>query len=910
MFMLRSLKSKILLAEIVPILLVVFVLGVLADRFIERALLDAKEDQMHAAVAGLVQDVEHYLRSLSEMVEGIDLTDYHRTARAEPLARQFARLQNNLQVLCLLDADGREEIRVAGGQSSRELRDHGESPVLPEAMQHPNEVVFSSIRVHSGLEAPHFHLALARYGYFGDEFHGVLWADVTVASMVERFLAEVPVDKGIISLVDAQGRLLYHSETGYAGEPAAAGGPEGRRLLEEARGLRAGFGRGVLQGIDGFVAHAPVEKLGFSVLLTVPSSDFLAASRDLQTLVLLLCLVALAGGTVLALLLGRNFTRDLLRIGRHVELVAEGDLGQRLRIGSGDELQRLAVSINAMTENLQHSLSRERSLNEMLQSIVDPLLVGDCFGRISAVNDAAAALVGRRRDDLLERNLAELFNDDLFSGGGDEPLLAHGAMRDVECRLTGADGEKIPVLLSCSSYKGEDGECAGVVAIVKDITERYLAEKEKERLAYYDSLTGLPNRLLLGDRIEQALARAKREEHCSAILFLDLDQFKVVNDTLGHHAGDQLLRVAAERLKGCIRRSDTLARIGGDEFVVMLSHVKAPEDASVLAEKIFQRLARPFDVQGQEIYTGASIGIALYPQDGADTYQLLKSADMAMYQAKAKGRGGFEFFSAELNEKAQKRLEMENRLRRAVQEGHFVLHFQKRVDVRSGAFMGAEALVRWLDPERGLVPPLDFIPLSEENGLIIPIGEWVLRQACRQGREWQETGLSIGRISVNISSRQIHHGGFDATVAAALEESGLPAECLELELTESILVDPDEEALRTLSRLKEMGVTLSIDDFGTGYSSLAYLKRFPVDVLKIDRSFVKDLPEDGDSAAIVKSMVSLGHNLGLKVVAEGVESAEQKAFLQQQQCHEIQGFFYGRPVPAEELAREMGQGGS
>jgi len=438
--------------------------------------------------------------------------------------------------------------------------------------------------------------------------------------------------------------------------------------------------------------------------------------------------------------------------------------------------------------------------------------------------------------------------------------------------------------------------------------EHEAAEKKLEFLAHHDMLTELPNRVLLRDRFEQAAALADREHSGVALLFLDLDNFKQVNDTLGHNFGDQLLIRVVERLRGCLRDTDTISRHGGDEFIVLLPHLSDSGVIGSIAQHIVEIFSEPFEIEGYSINATFSVGISLYPLDSREFDTLLRNADTALYQAKDSGRDTYRFFSEKMNLDAQEQLHLQGQLRNALKNQEFLLHYQPQIDIDSGGIVGAEALVRWQHPELGLVPPGRFIPLAERSGLIIPIGEWVLQEACRQAQIWREQGRPLV-MAVNLSAVQFKRGNLVETVARALQQSGLPAELLELELTESILLQDIEVAIRTLHSLKDMGVKLSIDDFGTGYSSLSYLKRLAVDKLKIDQSFVRDLTEDADSAAIVRAIIQLGHTMQLKVIAEGVENDAQLTFLRNYGCDEVQGYLYSRPVAAHEFVKLLEHAG-
>ena len=469
------------------------------------------------------------------------------------------------------------------------------------------------------------------------------------------------------------------------------------------------------------------------------------------------------------------------------------------------------------------------------------------------------------------------------------------------------DGHLVILETSGVPVFDKTGEFCGYRGVDRDITDRKRYESQIERQANYDELTGLANRNLFQDRLSQALVYAHRHESGLAVLFIDLDNFKHINDSLGHDSGDLLLTQVATRLSGSVHEGDTVTRQGGDEFVLILS-----EDADVQAvtQEILKAMSESFDINGRELRITCSIGIACYPKDGEDQQTLLKNADAAMYRAKELGRNNAQYYAAGMNIKAMERLELENGLYHALTRNEFLLHYQPQVDLRTGEIVGMEALVRWLHPERGLVSPAIFIPVAEDSGLIVSLGEWVLRTACTQNKAWQLAGLKPISVAVNLSALQFRQPDLVERVADILRETELDPTCLELELTESLVMQDVEKTIATLSRLKAMGIKLSIDDFGTGYSSLSYLKRFPIDTLKIDQSFVRDITTDPDDAAIAKSIISMAHDMQLRVIAEGVETEAQKSFLSLRRCDEMQGYFFSRPVPAVEFEKLLREGRS
>jgi diguanylate cyclase (GGDEF)-like protein/PAS domain S-box-containing protein len=502
-----------------------------------------------------------------------------------------------------------------------------------------------------------------------------------------------------------------------------------------------------------------------------------------------------------------------------------------------------------------------------------------------------------------------------------ERAIANGDTFAIEHRIFQSDGVLRQVRQQVEVIKQADsGRALHLAGAVHDITQRMQAEDQIRRLAYYDTLTGLPNRLLFTDQLEKALVHAHRHDEQVAIMFVDLDHFKRVNDTLGHGAGDELLRIIGTRLSNSIRLLDSvshrvdveegansIARLGGDEFIVMLRQVLRVGDATSVARRLVAALNEPVTIMGTELYVSGSVGVSMYPHDGLDIDTLLMNADTAMYRAKKAGRGCVQFYDSSMNARAMDRLLMESMLRRALERQEFVLHYQPRIELSTGLIVGAEALIRWNQPERGAISPEEFIPLAEENGLVIPIGEWAVEQACRQSAQWRAQGLNPGSIAVNLAANHLRERNLPDLVARTLKAHSLPASSLEIEVTESVLMTDAELCIANARCLSDLGVGLLIDDFGTGYSSLSYLKKLPITALKIDKSFVRDLATDPDDAAIIDAIIAMAHTLKLKVVAEGVETEAQRAFLKSSGCDEFQGYLFSRPVAAAEFASLLAQ---
>lgn len=519
------------------------------------------------------------------------------------------------------------------------------------------------------------------------------------------------------------------------------------------------------------------------------------------------------------------------------------------------------------------------------------------------INDALAKLYGYPKPQtMIGKSVSELYDEtdvDRFNNVIVPAVRQRGRWRG-EASGRRRDGFTFPQEISLTATDG-----GSMVCIVRDITERTYAEEQIKHLAYHDALTGLPNRLLFKDRLTVALSHAQRDHSRLAVLFLDLDRFKVINDSLGHNIGDQLLQAVAARVQSCVRDSDTVARLGGDEFTLLLPSLVRSEDAALVAQKIIEAVRYPFHIEGREFFITTSIGISLYPEDGADAATLIKNADTAMYQAKESGRDNYQLFNAFVNAKALQRIALEHGLRRALVNQELMLYYQPIFDLRSGRITGMEALLRWTHPDMGSVPPAVFIPIAEATGVMVPIGGWALRTACRQAKSWHDAGFRHLTLAVNLSMTQLQQVDLVERIKEVLDETGLRPELLELEITESSAMQSPETSVRTLVELKKLGIRVSLDDFGTGHSSLSYLKRFPIDTLKIDQSFVRDINADADTAAIVTAIIAMAHSLRMKVIAEGVETTEQAAFLKRYQCDQMQGYLVKPPVPASEFVELM-----
>ncbi len=602
-----------------------------------------------------------------------------------------------------------------------------------------------------------------------------------------------------------------------------------------------------------------------------------------------------------ALCMGRSANLDLIHRSAP-EAGAVRLVHQRAEIAfdDADRPVRIYGASLDITDSVRQS-ERLRLAARVIESTHEAVVITDREARIIEVNPAfcritgysAAETVGRKPGFWKSQHHDKTFYTRLW-----EALRTEGFWQG-EIWNQRANGDVFPTWQTISAVRDEHGEITHYVSVFTDISELVESRSQLLHLAQHDALTDLPNRLLYLDRLRHALERARREQQRLAVLFLDLDRFKHINDSLGHALGDRLLVEVALRLRSTVRSEDTVARMGGDEFILLMENLRQDEDAALLAQKLLQVMSAPFHLEGHEFYITSSIGISLYPRDGTDAETLVRNADAAMYRAKAQGRNAYAFYTEALTHSAMERVQIETELRQAIARGELAVHYQPQVDLASGRVIGAEALLRWQHPRLGMVSPERFIPIAEDTGLIIDIGAWVLHQACRQMQSWRQAGLPLDSIAVNVAGPQIQRGDILATVQRVLAETGLPAHCLELEVTEGFIMGQAEAAIGVLDALSRLGVRLAIDDFGTGYSSLAYLKRLPIDKLKVDRSFVRDLPADEEDAAIAAAVIALGHSLGLTVIAEGVETAAQRDFLLTRRCDQAQGWYYGRPVPPE-----------
>ncbi|HWN39238.1 MAG TPA: EAL domain-containing protein [Gammaproteobacteria bacterium] len=604
---------------------------------------------------------------------------------------------------------------------------------------------------------------------------------------------------------------------------------------------------------------------------------------------------------------GRRFQVEyrILHADGHVRWVWEHGVGVRDQSGRIKAIEGIVEDISARVEAEQALREAERRYRSLFDNAIEGIFRTTPDGRYLDANPALARIYGFATPQELVVSLRDIKSQLYVDSGRREEFMrivkARGEISGFESRVYRKNGDTIWISENARAVFDDEGRVLHYEGTVEDITERRLSQARIEQQANYDSLTGLANRSLLNDRLQQAIYTAASYGARLAVVFVDLDRFKFVNDTLGHDVGDRLLQVMAERLTAATAETDTVARLGGDEFVLLLHGHAGQDTVATVLERLLPTIAAPLRYGQSDLEVTCSIGVALYPDDGSDPATLLKHADSAMYRAKEQGRNNFQFFTEELNRAIKERFDLESQLRRALERGQFELHYQPRVELTTRRIIGAEALIRWHVPGRGMVSPATFIPVAEEIGLIGQISEWVLEAACTQNKRWLDAGLPCA-VSVNISPQQFRGDSLGPLIARVLHETRLDPGSLEIEITESTVMHAGERMVEMLHAIKKLGVHIAVDDFGTGYSSLSYLKRFPVDRLKIDRSFVQHIA-DADDAVIVRAIIALGHNLGLKVLAEGVETEEQLAFLRANDCDELQGFYISKPVSAWQMTK-------
>ena len=620
----------------------------------------------------------------------------------------------------------------------------------------------------------------------------------------------------------------------------------------------------------------------------------------IMTIALLIALIGAAIGTGLS----RRFTQPLNTLTSLIDQYRQGEIPQFDKINikkGGLELRALSHAFeNMIHERIEFESGLQRAAI-VFDNTLEGIFITDKNSIIMSTNQAFSNITGYRKEDVIgktPRIMKSDYHDQKFYDDFWASIKEKGAWQG-EIWNRRKDGGIFPSWQTVTAVKDNQDNISHFVSVFSDITEKKMTEEHIQHLAHHDALTNLPNRLLFNERLGQAIKHAGRNKKIVALLFLDLDRFKNINDSLGHPAGDDILQKISQRLLEQVRGEDTVARLGGDEFTILLDSLDCDQDAILVAQKVLDAFAAPFPIRGHQLSLTVSIGIGLYPQDGTNVDTLLRNADAAMYRAKEQGKNNYQFYTQELTNNAFERVSIENKLRLAIKCGELQLHYQPQLSLNDNKIVGVEALLRWNHPQDGMISPAKFIPVTEETGLIVEIGEWALRTACHQAKQWIDNNVPFGSMAVNISGIQVQRSDIVATVAKALEESGLPPERLELEITESIIMHDTEQAIKIMEALRALGVSLSIDDFGTGYSSLSALQQFPISTLKIDQSFVRNVVSNPDDATIVDTIIQMGRNMDMDVVAEGVEDEAQLVFLQKLGCTYVQGLLFGDPMSSD-----------
>ncbi|OEU66230.1 MAG: diguanylate cyclase [Desulfovibrio sp. S3730MH75] len=735
-------------------------------------------------------------------------------------------------------------------------------------------------------------------------------------------IADIKLGKsGYIFIIDKNGETILHPwiEDNFSNYADVLGNSFIRDIYEQ----KSGQVHYEWKDLDSDVVREKIAvfeyfpEMDWIVVASVYADEIYEPLDNIIYLVLISVFLSLLVALPLSAVLGLSITRPVERLVDHFSKAAEGDMTIRSENSAPDEIGILSRKFNSFMDHLdtveknlntevgirQESEYQRRLFEEVFINALEGISITDINGNIVAANPGFTTITGYEVDEVIGKNPSVLKSDKHDKSFYDKmwSKLALEGHWVGEIWNRRKNGESYPEMLSISAIRNSAGEATHYVAVFHDITEMKSKEEQLQFQAHHDALTGLPNRALLLDRMSIAIAHAKRLESRIALFFIDLDNFKTINDSLGHALGDRLLQRTTTRISNVFREQDTIARLGGDEFVIMVEDVTDERHLINQAKRLLMAFAAPFEIDGNELHVTTSLGITVFPDDGDDPGTLIKNADMAMYHAKGEGKNGYHMFRQEMHDRVERRLQLENALRTAVQKQEFVVYYQPKVDLESGNVIGLEALVRWIREDGEVISPLEFIPLAEETGLIVPIGRTVMEQSCMDQHEIRDKGGHDLMISINLSARQFREEDLLQTVKEVVDSCNADPKMLEFEITESVLMDDVEKTVDTLNNITAMGFSLSVDDFGTGYSSLAYLKTFPLTTLKVDRSFVMDITHDQDDAQIVETVVNMSHNLGLDVVAEGVETEEQAEMLRKFGCAKGQGYLYGKPMPLIEL---------
>lgn len=907
----RSISTKLSTLLIVVVVASVMISG-FASYFSMESIFD--DDIKKTLISGasatssiISNDFENHSITIKRIAQSDALTAYRNTADKHALEEFFLDYRQSFPVLSYSNTAGQEEVKIINGERSHEYRNVVNNPNFSESEKIPNSLIVSPPLHCKELHELVIHMSY-RLASFSNPFIGYVRAAIPLSYYYKRTSKINIGTRGFKVLLNSDNHILMTPDVSQQGREIDNTDTDSA-FIQALKSQDEFYGRFKLIGEDSMVAVTTIPNLNWKAIVAMPMSEIKENTLQLAKTHFVIGTLLMIVVSLIAIYVGKSMTKPLEILTRVTTRIAkDGTLDEDVRWQSKDELGKLASAFNMMLGRLKLSqdelVSSRQELEDIIKSMAEALFVTDMDGKIIRTNPSAEEMLGYHSKELQEIHIYDLIseNHENIKAMVEEILTTDTPIPNIETKLTIRDGTTIPVILSYSVLHDPSSKKLGMVCVAKDITENKRAEQHLNYLATHDPLTNLPNRTLFIDRLKQAMSRAPWHDRLLAVMFLDLDRFKKVNDTLGHHVGDVLLKEVAVRLMSCVRDGDTVSRFGGDEFVVMFNDVGKKSDVFHIAEKLINVINEPFILAGEKLVTTTSVGVSLFPTDGNDANMLLKNADTAMYRAKESGRNNYQLYTAAMNEKAEEQMRMEAAIRAGIDRNQFACYYQPQVSIETGKITGVEALVRWLHPEEGVVPPLNFLPLAEETGLIVPIGEQVLYQACHQAVEWQRAGLRPVVMHINISDRQFKHVNLPQLVTSVLDKTKLNPAYLGLELTEGILMDNVETAKETINELKQIGVTLSLDDFGTGYSSLGYLKTLSLDTLKIDRSFIKDIPNDNEDMAITRAVIQMGKSLGLEVVAEGVEDETQVSFLKGLGCETLQGFYFSRPEPADVIA--------
>jgi len=821
------------------------------------------------------------------------------------LLKKVISRESSIHVLMLLKPDGQiitgRKNSVVGASDEAELQDHLDSISITKILTVTlnGEPYMASTAIHS----EGVYLTIAVPVANAEKALGVLVAEIDVTIMWNSISNYISLAETTSYIVDAKGKLLIEPEVGqyHVGDDVS-----NLPLVKSIENEQPWPVKQSYIGIGGkqvYGTSLQIEDLGWQIVTEINQQSILQPIWELIFKLVVTAVVIIVLFLIFGMYLVRRIVNAIRLISYDFERIGKQDFRPSTIVSNLIELESMVTGFNRMVKEIAR---KQQALNQaaiVFDNTSEGIMITDAKARIVSVNSAFTDITGYSEEEVIGKNPSLLQSgrqDESFYVQMWQSIGKNGRWRgEVENRRK--NGSFYTELLSINSFKGEQNNIVQYVGVITDISSIKDTEHKLEHLAHHDPLTELPNRLLCNARLQHELQVALRHEEMVAVMFLDLDMFKNINDSLGHAMGDLLLQKVALRINECIRDEDTLSRLGGDEFVLIIGSLKSKSGVEQFSENILDLFSRSFAIGEHEVFIGVSIGISVFPEDGRDADTLLRNADAAMYRAKAEGRNNSQFYTQDLTRNAGERLSMETYLRHALENNELVLHYQPQYSLKTGQMVAVEALIRWQHPEQGLIYPDKFITIAEETGLIVPIGEWVLETACDQLIKWQNTGCLALRMAVNLSARQFWKPGLEKIVRDILIKTGVEPSLLDLELTESIIMRDTKSTAETLNEFHAMGIELSIDDFGTGYSSLSYLKRFPINRLKIDKSFVCDIAIEKNGDDMINSIIALGHCMGLQVLAEGVETEEQLTYLRENGCDEVQGYYYSRPIPADEL---------